>query len=71
MLTYMVKFLQDVVKDLEMRKLSWISQIDSKCHYKCPCDGIRVKLRKIIDTEEEEEIATKGVETEVMQLIGM
>lgn len=54
-----------------MRKLSWISQVDSKCQYKCPCDGIRVKLRKIIDTEEEEEIATKGVETEVMQLVGM
>lgn len=39
MLTYMVKFLQDVIKDVKLRKLPQNVQID---------DDIRVKPRNII-----------------------
>lgn len=56
MLTYMVKFLQDVIKDVELRKLPQNVQVD---------DGIKVKQRNFIHRRGGKNV-TLEAETEVI-----
>lgn len=51
MLTYMVKFMQDVIKDVELRKLPQNVQVD---------DSKRVKQKNIIHKRGGENVTTEA-----------